>query len=232
VAFAEHHGTTNWGKVMFADSKYFYVSNRVSGKQWVTAGTRPTRQVVKHSAGVHVYAGFSAPGITPLIEVSGITGYRFPGAAPGRRGVSALEVPHALTQHLLPAGRQMFSGGKWQLLQDGAPPHRAATTTAVLAAERAQVVELWPGNSPDLNPIENLWSWVAQRLRYRNITTLAGAAAGCAQGHLGERACYAAQELGQQHAQAPRAGEGEVGPVHWLLRWAPAAVRAACILLW
>lgn len=28
------------------------------------------------------------------------------------------------------------------------------------------------GNSPDLNPIENLWSWLVQRLRQRTITTL------------------------------------------------------------
>jgi hypothetical protein len=172
-AFAQRHKGTKWGRVLFTDSKYFYVSNRVSGKQWVPAGTRPTRQVVKHSAAVHVYAGFSARGVTPLIEVSGTTGYKFPDAEPGKRGVGALEYQHVLTEHLLPAGRQMFGRGKWQLLQDGAPPHRAATTTALLAAERVQVVQDWPGNSPDLNPIENLWSWVVQRLRYRNITTLA-----------------------------------------------------------
>lgn len=170
--FARHHANTNWDKVLFTDSKYFYVSNRVSGKQWVLAGTRPMRQVVKRSAAVHVYAGFSARGVTPLIEVSGTTGYKFPSAAPGQRGVGAAEYQHVLTKHLLPAGRKMFGKGKWQLLQDGAPPHRAATTTALLASERVQVIELWPGNSPDLNPIENLWAWVVQRLRNRTFTTI------------------------------------------------------------
>ena len=29
----------------------------------------------------------------------------------------------------------------------------------------------WPGNSPDLNPIENLWAVVKKRLRKHNCTT-------------------------------------------------------------
>jgi hypothetical protein len=63
-----------------------------------------------------------------------------------------------LSQHLIPAARQKFSRRKWLLLHDGAPPNKAASTAALLAPQRVQVVQHWHGSSPDLNPIENLWS--------------------------------------------------------------------------
>ncbi|CAH2009750.1 unnamed protein product [Acanthoscelides obtectus] len=51
-------------------------------------------------------------------------------------------------------------------MDDNARPHRARRVQRVL--ERGQIVRLpWPANSPDMNPIENIWDTIARAVRNR-----------------------------------------------------------------
>jgi len=42
-------------------------------------------------------------------------------------------------------------------MQDGAPCHRSKVAKTFLAKNRIKALD-WPDNSPDLNPIQNLWT--------------------------------------------------------------------------
>ena len=51
-------------------------------------------------------------------------------------------------------------------MHDGAPCHRSKLVSQYLSKENVTVLE-WPGNSPDLNPIENLWNNLKDKVAQR-----------------------------------------------------------------
>lgn len=48
-------------------------------------------------------------------------------------------------------------------MQDGAPFHGSKRTKNYLDEKDIDVLE-WPGYSPDLNPIENVWAWLKNEI--------------------------------------------------------------------
>jgi transposase len=54
---------------------------------------------------------------------------------------------------------------------DGAPCHRTKAVGRWLEQEGIEVLGPWPGSSPDLNPIENLWTLMKRHLSEKNPTS-------------------------------------------------------------
>ena len=55
--------------------------------------------------------------------------------------------------------------------QDGAPCHRTAAVTTWIRGQGIEILGPWPGSSPDLNPIENLWYLMKQKVAERLPTS-------------------------------------------------------------
>lgn len=75
----------------------------------------------------------------------------------------------AIIQERVP--RFMTMRGTTILQQDGAPCHNAKIVKDWITASNFELLQGWPGNSPDLNPIENCWVMVKRLLQAHNCTS-------------------------------------------------------------
>lgn len=101
-----------------------------------------------------VWSCFSYSGIGPLVPIEGTMN------APKYRNV--------ITQHLVPQIATWFGNGRCVFQQDNAPCHKAVQVTRLLNS-LPFVVMKWPAYSPDMSPIENLWSIMKQHVYCREI---------------------------------------------------------------
>src|SRR5260221_7503503 len=117
--------------------------------------TRPT-----FSQSVMVSVAVSKLGCTSLIFVE-----------PGVKVNGAYYRDYLLLEELLPAIRSIAEDA-FVLQQDSAPAHRARETIELLRRETPDFIgpEMWPPNSPDLNPVDyRIWDVMQERV-YRTPT--------------------------------------------------------------
>lgn len=114
------------------------------------------KQTVKHPTQVMVWSIISAKGPGRLYIVEG--------------NMKSDQYLQVLKTKLLPQAKEWFPDGEFIFMQDGAPCYNGKIIKEFFKKEELSVLP-WPGNSPDMNPIENLWAIVKQEMRKTNITT-------------------------------------------------------------
>ncbi len=82
-----------------------------------------------------------------------------------RSKVNTAVYQEVLEHFMLPAADQLYGDADFIFQQDLAPAHSAKATSTWFKDHGIPVLN-WPANSPDLNPIENLWGIVKRKMRY------------------------------------------------------------------
>ncbi len=186
VAFAQQvlDSGASGASLTSIDSAYFTLNaQNPNGKVWTRCGVKPIKTKPNRSQQLHVYGGISVHGKTPLYYVTGTSGLKtnYRNKRGKLKGVGQEEFQDLLLQQLAPAAQQLFDdagAGKTTLLLDRAPAHTAASTKKIIADNNISVQPDWPGNSPDLNPIENIWGMMkleVYRKQYTNLDELKAA---------------------------------------------------------
>lgn len=113
-------------------------------------------KTIKHPTSVMIWSVICGKGLGRLYIVNGI--------------MRQQQYTEVLRTRLLPQLRDWFKKEEKPIfMQDGAPCHTAKSVKNFLNSSNVSLL-LWPGNSPDLNPIENVWEMLKREVAKDQVT--------------------------------------------------------------
>jgi hypothetical protein len=152
VEWCTRHKVFDWSNVCFSDETYIEI-NQSTLPVWHKKSKKPTVAKPKFSVKIMCWGAISTCFMTKLAIVQG--------TMTAQRYVDTL-------QGYLFTGCRGFDTQKAVFQQDNATSHTAKLTKSFFALKNLTVLP-WSANSPDLNPIENIWAILKQNVERRVV---------------------------------------------------------------
>jgi transposase len=149
----------NYAQVAWSDESMIRLQISNEGKIYRRAGDKYSSDCVvknlKHPTQIMIWGMISSRGVGPLVFVDG--------------HMNSEKYINILKNEGIPQlrdwfGRAVQGRAPYYFMQDGAPCHTSKVSTGFLQMNKINIFP-WPGNSPDMNPIESVWNVLKKEVR-------------------------------------------------------------------